>query len=79
MSEKQPSTIALPNVKRGIKPFFAGVKRELKKVSWPTYKETNRLFGVVVSVCVLLIVVMGVLGFTFETLINLITRTGTGA
>jgi preprotein translocase SecE subunit len=79
MSEKQPSTIALPNVKRGMKPFFAGVKRELKKVSWPTYKETNRLFGVVVSVCILLIVVMGVLGFTFETLIHIITRTGTGA
>ncbi len=79
MSEKQTSSIALPNVKRGIKPFFAGVKRELKKVSWPTYKETNRLFGVVVSVCVLLIVVMGVLGFAFETLVHLITRTGTGA
>ena len=79
MSEKPTSTIALPNDKRGVKPFFAGVKRELKKVSWPTTKETNRLFGVVVSVCVLLIVVMGVLGFFFETLINLITRTWTGA
>lgn len=48
----------------------------MKKVSWPTYKETNRLFGVVIAVCLILTVVMGVLGFTFETIINLITRTG---
>lgn len=78
MSENQ-SKLPLPNVKRGAKPFIAGVKRELKKVSWPTYAETNRLFGVVVSVCVLLIVVMGVLGFFFETAVHILTSTGTGA
>lgn len=77
MSEQtsRPS-LPLPKAKRGVKSFFEGVKREMKKVSWPTYKETNRLFGVVIAVCLILTVVMGVLGFTFETIINLITRTG---
>ncbi len=79
MSENQSKSLPLPNVKRGPKAFFAGVKRELKKVSWPTTQETNRLFGVVVAVCILLIVVMGVLGFAFQTIIDLITKTGTGA
>ncbi len=48
----------------------------MRKVSWPAIKETNRLFGVVVAVCLMLIVIMASLGFFFETLINLITKTG---
>lgn len=66
----------MPKAKRGMKSFFEGVKRELRKVSWPTYKETNRLFGVVVSVCVLLAVVMTALGFGFEAIVNILTKNG---
>lgn len=76
MSEQTPRSLPLPKVKRGPKSFFEGVKREMRKVSWPTYKETNRLFGVVVTVCLLLTVVMAVLGFAFETIIGLITKSG---
>lgn len=67
----------MPKSKRGPKSFFEGVKRELRKVTWPTYKETNRLFGVVVVVCLLLTVVMAGLGFVFDSLIGIITKTGT--
>ena len=63
----------MPKMKRGKGPFIAGLKRELKKVSWPTYKETNRLFGVVLAVCVLLVGVLGIIGKLAETLIGLIT------
>ncbi|MBS1701991.1 MAG: preprotein translocase subunit SecE [Armatimonadetes bacterium] len=59
-----------------MKSFFEGVKREMRKVTWPTYQETNRLFGVVVVVCLLLIVMMTGLGYVFDTLIGLIIKTG---
>ena len=68
----------MPKAKRGVKSFFEGVKREMRKVTWPTYKETNRLFGVVVTVCLMLIVVMAVLGTFFDTIIGFITKTGKG-
>ncbi|MEI8281496.1 MAG: preprotein translocase subunit SecE [Armatimonadota bacterium] len=76
MSEQTSKSLPLPKSKRGPKAFFEGVKREMRKVSWPAYKETNRLFGVVVTVCLLLTVVMAVLGIFFETVIGLITKTG---
>jgi len=78
MSEQTPRSLPLPKAKRGVKSFYEGVKREMRKVSWPTYKETIPLFGVVVTVCLLLTVVMAVLGYFFETVINIITKTGKG-
>jgi preprotein translocase SecE subunit len=76
MSEQTSKSLPLPKSKRGPKSFFEGVKREMRKVSWPAYKETNRLFGVVVTVCLMLTVVMAVLGMFFDTVIGLITKTG---
>ena len=34
-----------------MKDFFKGVASELKKVSWPTKKETSRYTLVVIAVC----------------------------
>ncbi len=76
MSEQTSKSLPLPKSKRGPKSFIEGVKREMRKVSWPAYKETNRLFGVVVAVCILLTGIMAVLGIFFETLIDIITKTG---
>ena len=76
MSEQTSKSLPLPKSKRGPKSFIEGVKREMRKVSWPAYKETNRLFGVVITVCLLLTGIMATLGFFFETLIGLITKTG---
>ncbi len=76
MAEQTSSKLPLPKSKRGPKSFIEGVKREMRKVSWPAYKETNRLFGVVVAVCLLLTVVMAVLGQFFQIFIGLITKTG---
>ncbi len=76
MSEQTSKSLPLPKSKRGPKSFFEGVKREMRKVSWPAYKETNRLFGVVVTVCLLLTVIMAVLGIFFETVVGLITKSG---
>jgi preprotein translocase SecE subunit len=75
MSEPK-ANLPIPKMNRGAGSFFADLKRELKKVSWPTTKETNRLFGVVIAVCVLLAAVMGILGFAFDLLVTLITKSG---
>lgn len=73
----KPST-SLPTPKisksRGVKGFFTDLGREMKKVTWPTRQETNRLTGVVLVVCLLLVGVLSALGYVFEILINLITR-----
>jgi len=66
-------SIPIPKSSRGVKGFFSDVRRELKKVTWPTVPETNRLTGVVLAVCLMLMIILGVMGTTFDTVIHLLT------
>lgn len=66
--------LPLPKSRRGIKSFFNEVIRELRKVSWPTKAETNRLTGVVLAVTLISVIILTGLGMLFGTLINLITK-----
>ena len=50
------------------------VIREMKKVSWPTVQETNRLTGVVLLACFTTVFILTLLGYFFETLIRIITK-----
>jgi preprotein translocase SecE subunit len=50
--------IPLPRSKRGVRAFWVETVRELKKVTWPPVHETNRLTGVVMVICGLLIAIM---------------------
>lgn len=59
-----------PRSKRGVKGFFAEVGREMKKVHWPKPKETNRLTGVVLTVCTLLTLIL----FLFSTASHEVVR-----
>ena len=67
-------SIPLPKAKRGVKSFFNETIREMKKVSWPTKLETNRLTGVVLAVCALVVAFMATLSIVFDTLIRLVTQ-----
>lgn len=71
---KAPSSIPTPKSRRGMKGFFNEVGREMKKVTWPTRKETTRLTLVVFSVCTIIVLVLYVLSFVFEHMVNLLTR-----
>lgn len=57
------------NVKKtnGMMEYFKGVKTEMKKVIWPTKKETYNYTGVVVLTCTLFALFFWVLdtGFLF--------------
>jgi len=46
----------------------------MKKVSWPTRTETNRLTGVVLAVTILSVLILTGLGVVFGTLVDLITK-----
>ena len=46
----------------------------MKKVTWPTRQETNRLTGVVLVVCLMLVAILSVLGYVFNIAIDFITK-----
>ncbi|HSI73423.1 MAG TPA: preprotein translocase subunit SecE [Fimbriimonas sp.] len=71
---KPASSLPTPKLRRGLKSFLADVVREMKKVSWPSKAETNRLTGVVLIVCLALVAILTGLGWLFELIINFITK-----
>ncbi len=71
---KGRGSVPIPKSKRGPKGFFNEVQREMKKVSWPTRAETNRLTFVVLSVCAGLVFLFTSLSFIFDNLVNLLTK-----
>lgn len=52
-SKRAATNIPSPKVRRGPKGFLTDTRAELKKVTWPTRGETNRLTGVVLAVCIM--------------------------
>ena len=46
----------------------------MKKVSWPTRAETNRLTGVVLGVCILIGTIMIVMSTFFDFVVKIITK-----
>lgn len=48
---KQTSSVPIPTSRFGLKGFFNEVGREIRKINWPSVKETNRLSGIVLSIC----------------------------
>jgi preprotein translocase SecE subunit len=69
-------SVPLPRSQRGIRGFFNEVQRELKKVSWPTRAETNRLTGVVLAVCFLCVALLSTMSWIFGLLIDMLTKGG---
>jgi preprotein translocase SecE subunit len=71
---KPQGSIPIPRSKRGPRGFFIEVGREIKKVSWPTRAETNRLTGVVLGVCVLVGGIMIAMSWAFGVIVDLLTK-----
>ncbi len=55
-----------------IKDYFKGVRSEMKKVSWPTRKETWKYTLVVIVVCAAFAVLFWLLDTIFLALLGLI-------
>jgi len=71
---KGRGSVPIPKSKRGFKGFFNEVGREMKKVSWPTRAETNRLTFVVLAACAGLVVLFTTLSYVCDTLVNVLTK-----
>ncbi len=64
----------MPKSNRGLKGYFQEVRREVKKVNWPTVPETHRLTGVVLGVCALLVAILTALGAVFGFVVDFLTH-----
>lgn len=71
---KPQGGIPVPRSNRGLKGYFQEVRREIKKVNWPTVPETHRLTGVVLGVCALLVVILTSLGYVFGEIVDHLTH-----
>ena len=71
---RKAGSLPIPKSKRGLKGFINEVGREMKKVSWPTKSETNRLTLVVLTVCGMVVAALTAMSYAFEVLTNLITK-----
>lgn len=67
---KASGSIAAPNLRRGPKRFFAEVGRELRKVDWPARAETNRMTGVVLAICLIIVTILSSLSYLFDIVLT---------
>lgn len=71
---KTPTSIATPKMKRGLKGYIAETKREMKKVIWPSNRETTRLTFVVLCLVIFLAIMLSAMGYVADVMINVITK-----
>ena len=64
----------LRNIFVNIGSFFREVKVEMKKVSWPTKKETIRNTMAVIGISFVVAVFLGGLDFIFTKVLNIFIR-----
>ena len=50
--------------------FFKEVKMEIKKINWPTKKETIRYTLIVIGISIAVAIYLGGLDFIFTTILN---------
>ena len=60
----------ISNLPQKIVIFLKQVRLEMKKVNWPTKRETARYTLIVVGVAVVVAVFLGGLDFIFATILN---------
>ncbi len=65
--------MAEPNIVRA--GFIGDVREELKKVSWPTRKQTIRLTLVVIVISLIIAAYIGIIDILLAKVLELLTRT----
>lgn len=74
MANEPTGKVALPTSRRGARGFLAETARELRKVNWPSPRDTTRLTGIVLTVCVGQAVVLLVLQSVFGAIIDILEK-----
>ncbi len=70
--EKQikPQESAFVRMRDGIGRYFRETRGELRRVTWPTREESQRLTGVVIAVSIVFALFLGSLDFVFSRLVG---------
>ncbi len=74
--EQQKKAAKVANKKKRKSParFFKDVYSELKKVTWPSFKELVKYTGAVIAFIVVLAVIVGLLDYGFQSLFSLVLK-----
>ena len=72
MGEKKPNFIVRAAKKIG--GYFRELKSEIKKVTWPTFKQVRNNTGIVITAIILIGVFVALLDFGFEFLVNTLLK-----
>jgi preprotein translocase SecE subunit len=65
--------VPIPKSPRGPKAFFVDVIRELKKVTWPSAAETNRMTGIVLAVCAMVVLILTGMNLLVGMIMSMLT------
>jgi preprotein translocase subunit SecE len=63
-------TMKFSNIPVKINNFFKEVKAEMKKVNWPTQKETFRYTLIVIGASIVVAIFLGSIDFLFTAFLN---------
>lgn len=72
-TDKASAPIPKPG-RGGLKGYISEVTRELRKVQWPTPRETTRLTGVVIAVCGISLAAISIMSFLVATVIEMVVK-----
>jgi preprotein translocase subunit SecE len=74
--EQQKKAAKKANKKKRKSParFFKDIISELKKVTWPTFKDLMKYTGAVLAFIIVAAVIVGVLDFGLKSLIGLLSK-----
>lgn len=71
---KPSGTVPVPRMRRGPKAFINEVFREMKRVTWPTRSETNRMTGVVLAICGLIVLVLYIMSLLVSSGLHMLLQ-----
>ena len=72
--QKNQGENALTRFSEGISRYYRETRGELRRVTWPTREESQRLTGVVIAVTIAFALFLGALDFVFSTLVGALIR-----
>ena len=74
-SKKQSKKSNKPNLFKGLIKYLNSCKGELKKITWPTPKQTTKNFGIVIAVIIIVGLFIFGLDFGLHKLFGLVMTT----
>lgn len=72
--QQREKTSVITRFSEGARRYFRETRGELRRVTWPTREESQRLTLVVIGVTIVFAVFLGALDFVFSTIVGEIIR-----